>query len=260
MPVELRDVRILSPGTHAEGVVVPVACPHLRACRRVAGSRDLLDDRDRQRRAAADQQGLALLLVHLRREAAGLECLEQRVRQPQGAIERVPRHLQVEHLLRRASHARRVIPAVAPLQARRRRPHQRVRVDEFVGHADARLAFPGLLEGVTDARVRGRLLFGQRYRPGEAARAGGEGGQRHLARGSASLDLRPVAPRRHRNAELLADLDQPHVRQAITGRDDRHRVRPDLFVQCLPADWGALASHRISPSSSRRPSLVAASR
>jgi hypothetical protein len=43
----------------------------------------------------------------------------QRVHRPQAAVEGVPRDLQVEHFLWRASHACRLIPAVAPRQARR---------------------------------------------------------------------------------------------------------------------------------------------
>jgi hypothetical protein len=55
------------------------------------------------------------LLDRAYREAVGLERLEQRVHQQKGAVEGVPRHLQVKHFLRRASHARRVISAGAPL-------------------------------------------------------------------------------------------------------------------------------------------------
>ena len=43
----------------------------------------------------------------------------QRVHQLQAAVEGVPHDLQFEHFLWRASHACRMIPAVAPLQTRR---------------------------------------------------------------------------------------------------------------------------------------------
>jgi hypothetical protein len=43
----------------------------------------------------------------------------------------------------------------------------------FFGRLSLYAPLAGLLEDVTDARVHGRLLFGQRYRSGEIARAGG---------------------------------------------------------------------------------------
>jgi len=104
---------------------------------------------------------------------------------------------------------------------------------------------------LTRVFTAGPVRFGQRHRFGERTRAGGEGGRRHLASGATGLGLRPLAPRRHQNAELYLDLDQTHVAYATAWRDVRDRGGPDLFVPGLPTNGGASASHGMFPGSGR---------